>query len=279
VDFTGGPGHALVANLGPDPADATRSTILIEAGGVGAPDEGILVRVPDAAGGWTTVRTLRPRNRFDEFAVETVPASTVRLEFLGQHAVRFVGRLDPAKVATVRELAPTSAVHSRLGDVLTAVGGVGGTAAEMLRGDVVTAAFAAPALAEGHVRHGLVSLEGTRRTPIGDARMATAAGRATMTEGSRLPNAFVLHSGRPNPIHGSTTIAFDLPTATSVRLRVFDAQGRLVKVLAEGPTEPGFHRRTWDRTDERGERVAPGVYLCRFDAAAYRAQRKLVVLP
>ena len=42
------------------------------------------------------------------------------------------------------------------------------------------------------------------------------------------PTEFALSSGHPNPMAGSTEIAFQLPSETRVSLRVYDMAGREV---------------------------------------------------
>jgi flagellar hook assembly protein FlgD len=63
-----------------------------------------------------------------------------------------------------------------------------------------------------------------------------------------------------------------------VRLEVFDAQGRRVRVLADASFAPGEHALAWDGTDANGQRVRPGVYLYRMTAGAFREQRRMVML-
>lgn len=64
----------------------------------------------------------------------------------------------------------------------------------------------------------------------------------------------------PNPSTGPITLAYELAEAASVRLEVFDARGRLVATLADGPTGPGAHRTTW------AAEAASGVFLVRLSA-------------
>jgi len=90
--------------------------------------------------------------------------------------------------------------------------------------------------------------------------------------------AFALHPAAPNPTRGTVRLAFDLPQRASARLEIFDSQGRLIRRL-EGEYAPGRQAFEWDLRHARGPRVAPGVYSYRLTAGAYRAQRKLVVLP
>ena len=41
----------------------------------------------------------------------------------------------------------------------------------------------------------------------------------------------------------------------------------------------GFQAVTWDRRDEGGSVARPSVYLYRLTAGAFRAQKKMVLLP
>ena len=92
------------------------------------------------------------------------------------------------------------------------------------------------------------------------------------------PSAFALHPCEPNPFQHSTRIRFDLPRPTTVRLEVFDLQGRRLATLASGALPVGFHSREWDGRKDAGGHVRPGVYLYRLIAGEYRSQKKLIVL-
>lgn len=67
-------------------------------------------------------------------------------------------------------------------------------------------------------------------------------------------------------------------TRTGDALEVFDAQGRVVRTLADGSFPAGFHSVVWDERDAFGTRVRPGVYFYRIVAGAFRAQRKMMML-
>ena len=92
------------------------------------------------------------------------------------------------------------------------------------------------------------------------------------------PLAFQLHKAAPNPFAQRATVAFDLPHAGAVRLRVYDAAGRLVRTLAHETLPAGSHERVWDRSDLRGRSVSAGVYFVRFEAEGFAAHDKIVVL-
>jgi carboxypeptidase T len=75
-----------------------------------------------------------------------------------------------------------------------------------------------------------------------------------------------LHGSRPNPFNPRTTIAFDLPEATAVRLRIFDVRGALVRALVEAELPRGSHQAVWDGRDASGRGVASGNYFARLEA-------------
>jgi len=87
-----------------------------------------------------------------------------------------------------------------------------------------------------------------------------------------------LHAPSPNPLVSRSSFAFELPRAQSVRLAIYDASGRKVRVLSDGLLFAGRHQRPWDGTDDDGRPVAAGVYFARLEAGAERAGVSVVVL-
>jgi hypothetical protein len=95
------------------------------------------------------------------------------------------------------------------------------------------------------------------------------------------PEAFagLLERAHPNPVWSSgTRIAYRLPAAGSVRLEVFDLQGRRVRVLAEGPHPAGRHEAVWDLRDGTGRRVAAGAYFVQIRTPREQAAQRVLVL-
>jgi flagellar hook assembly protein FlgD len=72
--------------------------------------------------------------------------------------------------------------------------------------------------------------------------------------------SFKLYRNRPNPANASTRIGFAMDRSGKATIRVFDAQGRLVRTLADGPRSAGVHEVTWDGRDDLGKEMASGVY-------------------
>jgi hypothetical protein len=98
------------------------------------------------------------------------------------------------------------------------------------------------------------------------------------TDGGVIPMTFGLHAAVPNPIVRSSTVGFDLPTPRFVRMRVYDATGRVARTLVEGPLAAGRHQHAWDGADDRGLPVPAGLYFLRLDTDEEHATRKVTVL-
>jgi len=87
-----------------------------------------------------------------------------------------------------------------------------------------------------------------------------------------------LYPARPNPAPGQTTIGFALPRTGTVRLRIYDVAGRLVRTLVDGPADAGPGIRVWDGKDDGGTPAAGGVYFYRLENAGSTLTRKLILV-
>ena len=67
----------------------------------------------------------------------------------------------------------------------------------------------------------------------------------------------------PQPARGAQRILLEVPSATSLAVVVRDLAGRSVRTLHRGPLPPGRASLAWDGLDDRGHRVAAGVYFIR----------------
>jgi len=91
----------------------------------------------------------------------------------------------------------------------------------------------------------------------------------------RLPS---LAQSRPNPFNPSTLIAFRLPAAGDVALKVYDLDGRLVKTLLRSEMPAGTHQVTWRGRDERGRPVASGTYFYMLEAGDFSQTRRMILV-
>ena len=83
----------------------------------------------------------------------------------------------------------------------------------------------------------------------------------------------------PNPIDGAAFITYTLPGFGPVELRLFNAEGRAVRLLQSGFREAGTHQLVWDRQDTAGKRVPAGFYWCRLIWGDETRTSKILVIP
>jgi streptogramin lyase len=105
-----------------------------------------------------------------------------------------------------------------------------------------------------------------------------SAGVTTDADAPPVPEAFVLHQNVPNPFNPSTTIRFDLPKRTHVRLSVYNLKGQLVRVLVNRVIGEGSREVVWNGQDGRGRIVASGIYFYSLVAGDFAETRKMVLL-
>jgi hypothetical protein len=97
---------------------------------------------------------------------------------------------------------------------------------------------------------------------------------------STIPNKFELYQNYPNPFNPSTTIKYDLPKQSRVKVVVYDILGREVETLVDEIQKAGSYQAIWDAS-----RFASGVYFYRLETAPeggqagnYSATKKLLLL-
>ncbi len=81
------------------------------------------------------------------------------------------------------------------------------------------------------------------------------------------PNALLLARVSPNPFATTASIVYSIPASVDapLSLRIHDAQGRLVRELANGPVSAGSHTAFWNGCDRQGKPVAAGTYFYRIE--------------
>jgi len=85
--------------------------------------------------------------------------------------------------------------------------------------------------------------------------------RDAVTDGTGdLPRVTRLLPNTPNPFNPMTRIRYDLARPGLVTLRIFDARGRLVDTLVQGPQDAGTHAVVWNGRDGRQVPLGSGVY-------------------
>jgi hypothetical protein len=88
-----------------------------------------------------------------------------------------------------------------------------------------------------------------------------------------IPEQFALHAAYPNPFNPMTKLAFALPEAARVDLKIYDVSGRLVATLVNGWRDAGVHDIVFD-----GSGLASGIYIARIQAGSFSAIGKMVLI-
>ena len=102
----------------------------------------------------------------------------------------------------------------------------------------------------------------------------------TSVENNELhPNNFSLFQNYPNPFNPTTTISYQIPTASHVTLKVFDVLGREVATLVNEVQDSAYGSVGGFKSVElNASGLASGVYLYRLTASNFLATKKLVLL-
>jgi hypothetical protein len=91
-----------------------------------------------------------------------------------------------------------------------------------------------------------------------------------------VPSDFVFTAG-PNPARSFARIGYATATGGMADIRIYDANGRLVRSVLSGASGPVVRDATWNLDDDDGRQVARGVYFCTLTAGGATRKLKLVV--
>jgi hypothetical protein len=87
----------------------------------------------------------------------------------------------------------------------------------------------------------------------------------------------VLFQNEPNPFLSSTRIAFSIKETAHVRLSVFDAGGRLVRVLANEERGPDRYVEVWDGKNASGKNLPSGTYFYILELPGFSDSKKMIL--
>ncbi len=83
----------------------------------------------------------------------------------------------------------------------------------------------------------------------------------------------------PNPLVGTTDIAFDLGAAATVRVEIYNRTGQLQRILETGrPMGPGRQVITWDGKDHGNRIVRSGLYIVVIETDGMKAHKTVAVV-
>lgn len=85
--------------------------------------------------------------------------------------------------------------------------------------------------------------------------------------------SFDLGTNYPNPFNPTTTVEYELPEGSHVRLTVYNMLGQEIEVLVDEFRNPGRYAVKWN-----GSNRASGVYLYRIQAGSYTDVKKMYLV-
>ena len=98
----------------------------------------------------------------------------------------------------------------------------------------------------------------------------------TMDE--NLPTGFQLLPAYPNPFNPVTTLRYQLPIASDVKMTVYDILGREVDVLFHEYKNAGTHSVQWSGINRFGQGVASGTYFVVLNAGNFQQVQKVLLI-
>ena len=93
-----------------------------------------------------------------------------------------------------------------------------------------------------------------------------------------LPSSFKLYQNYPNPFNPITTIRYDIPKLSEVRIVVHDLMGRQVATLVNTMKPAGYHNITWDGSNQLGHDVPSGVYIYSIHTEKNHFSKKMIFI-
>ena len=96
--------------------------------------------------------------------------------------------------------------------------------------------------------------------------------------GVQVPKEFALYQNYPNPFNPTTTIRYDVKQATEVKLVIYNMLGQEVRTLVNNRQDAGYKTVVWDGLNNRGSRVASGIYIYRLQAGDFVQARKMILM-
>jgi hypothetical protein len=90
---------------------------------------------------------------------------------------------------------------------------------------------------------------------------------------NELPTVFKLYNNYPNPFNPTTSIKYDVPQNTFVKLSVYDILGKLVTSLVNQDMQPGRYEAVWDARN-----YASGTYIYKLETNNFTDVKKMILV-
>jgi len=95
---------------------------------------------------------------------------------------------------------------------------------------------------------------------------------------SNLPSGFQMLPAYPNPFNPSTTISYQLPKISDVKISIYDILGNEIDILINENKYAGKYNIQWQGQDRFGKSVSSGTYFVVLDALNSRKVQKILFI-
>ena len=90
---------------------------------------------------------------------------------------------------------------------------------------------------------------------------------------TNMPTEVSLSPAYPNPFNPSTNLSYTVPQDGSVKLSVYDINGRLVESLVDSHQQAGSYNAVWNASN-----ISSGVYFVRLSASSEILTQKVMLI-
>jgi hypothetical protein len=90
---------------------------------------------------------------------------------------------------------------------------------------------------------------------------------------NNIPEGYSLHQNYPNPFNPSTTIKFEIPEVSAVKIVIYDVLGKVAAVLVDEKLRAGVYRAVWNAPV-----FSSGVYFYSIQTEKFISTRKMVLI-
>jgi hypothetical protein len=90
---------------------------------------------------------------------------------------------------------------------------------------------------------------------------------------SVIPDNFVLSQNYPNPFNPNTTIKFDIPKESFIKVAVYNVMGQELEVLVNQQVKAGEYKVTWNAS-----KYASGIYFYKLISSGFVETRKMMLI-
>ncbi len=96
-------------------------------------------------------------------------------------------------------------------------------------------------------------------------------------EETSAPTSYRLHQNHPNPFNAGTLIAYEIPQAGPVSLKIYNLAGQEILEMVNAVQQPGRYQINWYGRDNTGKLVPSGIYIYKLLANGFEETRKMTL--